>query len=316
MAKKGNNQRSAPARSNPAPSRGASPATMQAFAASNPNSRTAAAIAPRTATVQTNAGPNPMGSPSTARTTPEVKGVGQGLRIAGGDGGITRGELNTILDTSKMDSGKVIGRLDAVNAKLKANDKTGINLRSGAANMLINQASKSTPKGRGYRPVDFGKGAIGTALQGMLGSRASGGYINNKSGQQFFTPGVEPTLLARGMDLMPSGRQTVRGMGKQYQVPERFMPKTDPGVEDITNTVDGTDGTDAIPTLPVEEVELEKEKEEEKQDININMPGSPFDLASWATGFKTARSSRKRAGRGAQGLASNRVAPTRNVIGI
>ncbi len=299
-------------------SRGATPQAIRqatgvtAQSARNIVSRaTAAPTAARTTTPTT----TPTAA-TTTRTTPEVKGVGQGLRIAGGDGGITRGELNTILDTSKMDPGKVIGRLDAVNAKLKGNDKTGINLRSGAANMLINQASKSTPKGRGYRPVDFGKGAIGTALQGMLGSRASGGYIDPKSGKQMFTPGVEPTLLARGMDLMPSGRQTVRGMGKQYQVPERFMPKTDAtDATDATNTVDGTDGTDGIDDIPM--LPIEPEKEEEKQDININMPGSPFDLASWATGFKTARSSRNRGPRNARTLSgATRVAPTRNVIRI
>jgi hypothetical protein len=302
-------KQSAPARSNPAPARGPSQAVMRAFAASNPNSRTAAAMSPSPAAA----------APATAKPAstpaPEVKGVGQGLRIAGGDGGITRGELNTIMNASKMDSGKVIQNLDAVNAKLRANDKTGINLRSGAANLLINQASKAPPKGRWSPTVDFGKGAIGKALQGMLGSVGSGGYINPQSGQQMFTPGVAPTLLARGMDLMPSGRQTVRGMGKQYQVPERFMPKTEAAPGD-TSTVGGGDGTDGINDIIPPTVEDIPKEEETKQDININMPGSPLDLASWATGFKTARSSRKRAGRSAQGLASNRVAPTRNVLGI
>ena len=302
-------KQSAPARSNPAPARGPSQAVMQAFAASNPNSRTAAAMSPSPAAAA------PAAAKPASTPAPEVKGVGQGLRIAGGDGGITRGELNTIMNASKMDSGKVIQNLDAINAKLRANDKTGINLRSGAANLLINQASKAPPKGRWAPTVDFGKGAIGKALQGMLGSVGSGGYINPKSGQQMFTPGVAPTLLARGMDLMPSGRQTVRGMGKQYQVPERFMPKTEVTPGD-TSTVAGGDGTDGINDIIPPTVEDIPKEEETKQDININMPGSPFDLANWATGFKTARSSRKRAGRSAQGLASNRVAPTRNVLGI
>jgi hypothetical protein len=258
-------------------------------------------------------------SPSTAANTttkPEVKGVGQGLRIAGGDGGITRGELNTIMNASKMDSGKVIQNLDAINAKLRANDKTGINLRSGAANLLINQASKAPPKGRWSPTVDFGKGAIGKALQGMLGSVGSGGYINPQSGQQMFTPGVAPTRLARGMDLMPSGRQTVRGMGKQYQVPERFMPKTEVTPDD-TSTVGGGDGTDGIDNTTPTPVDTPIPEEEDKQDININMPGSPFDLANWATGFKTARSSRSRGPRNTRSLGgATRVAPTRNVLGI
>ena len=272
------------------------------------------AAAPSPATTSASSGASPAAGAVNTTIKPEVKGVGQGLRIAGG-GGITREELDTIMDVSKMDSGKVIQRLDAVNAKLKANDKTGINLRSGAANLLINQASKAPPKGRWAPTVDFGKGAIGKALQGMLGSIGSGGYINPQSGQQMFTPGVAPTRLARGMDLMPSGRQTVRGMGKQYQVPERFMPKTEVTPGD-TSTVAGSDGTDGIDNTTPTPVDTPIPEEETKQDININMPGSPLDLASWATGYRAARSSRKRAGRSAQGLASNRVAPTRNVLGI
>jgi hypothetical protein len=47
-----------------------------------------------------------------------------------------------------------------------------------------------------------------------------------------------------------------------------------------------------------------------ESDININMPGVGEELSNWATGFKTRRSSRKRAGSQAQGLASQRVAPT------
>ena len=47
---------------------------------------------------------------------------------------------------------------------------------------------------------------------------------------------------------------------------------------------------------------------------------SPFgigaDLANWATGFKSKRSSRKGAGPRAQGLGSQRVAPSFNTLGL
>jgi len=301
------------------PSRGASPAAVQAFVASNPNSRTAQAAAPTPTptpratapvTVQTNAGENPMGVP--AKVKPPT--VMQGLKIAG-TGGITKQELNTITDASGKSGAQVIQRLDDLNRNLREKDQVGINLNSGAANMLIREASKAAPSYDNFLGLGqsaFGPGKIGSTLQSRVGSLSTGGYINPLSGQQSMTPAIARSLLPGGLDLMPSGRETVRGIGKQYQVPERFMPKTDADAEDTTNTVNGTDGTDGIdPTIPIE-----PEKEEEKQDININMPGSPFDLASWATSYRAARSSRKRAGRQAQGIGSKRVAPRSNVLGM
>jgi hypothetical protein len=68
----------------------------------------------------------------------------QGLKIAG-TGGITRQDLNTILDTTGKSGEKVIQRLDALNQKLKGKDQVGISLNSGAANMLIKRAQKATP---------------------------------------------------------------------------------------------------------------------------------------------------------------------------
>ena len=46
------------------------------------------------------------------------------------------------------------------------------------------------------------------------------------------------------------------------------------------------------------------------EEININFPGVGESLSNWATGFKSKRSSRKRAGSTAQGLASQRINPT------
>ena len=255
--------------------------------------------------VKTNAGENPMGS-----TKPAT--INQGLRIAG-TGGVTKQELKTLTQASGKDSGKIIQNLDTLNAKLKDKGQVGINLNSGAANMLIREATKNPPMSSFYKyggdPI-FGSGKLGKTLEGMLGSRASGGYINPQSGKQFMTPAVERTLLPRGMDLMPSGRQTVRGIGKQFK-------GTTAPADPLDDMMDDEENDQGLPTIPtVEPVEPTPPEKEEQQDININMPGSPFDLASWATGFKTARSSRKRAGRSAQGLASQRVAPTTNVLGM
>jgi hypothetical protein len=58
--------------------------------------------------------------------------------------------------------------------------------------------------------------------------------------------------------------------------------------------------TGVEPTIPTEEA---------KQDININMPGSPSDIFSMATGWRSKKSRRAGGGAKAQGLASQRVAP-------
>jgi hypothetical protein len=192
-------------------------------------------------------------SPTPSRTTPKIKGVGQGLRISGG-GGLSKGELKTISDVSGKDPGKIIGKLDKINEKLAGKDKTGITLKSGAANMLIRKASKSTPKSRGYKPVDFGAGPIGSALMGMMGDPGSPGtWI--KGQKQGVREAVEPTFLAKGMDLGPKGRETVRGVGKQYELPKRFDPKEPKPDPDPTptNTDPGTStGGDLPPFVPPE----------------------------------------------------------------
>jgi hypothetical protein len=110
---------------------------------------------PAPAKVQTNAGVNPMGSPKAST-------LSQGLKIAG-TGGITKQELKTITEASGKSGGQVIQRLDKINEKLKAKDQTGINLNSGAANMLIKQAGPAYGTTfLGMKPT-FGTGRIGQA---------------------------------------------------------------------------------------------------------------------------------------------------------
>jgi hypothetical protein len=260
------------------------------------------------APVQTNAGTNPMGTRTPTPTTTKPTTFTQGLKIAG-TGGITKQELNTISDTTGKSGEKVIQRLDALNQKLKGKDQVGISLNSGAANMLIKKAQKAYTRNPFTMPMQFGPGKIGQALEGMLGTRSTGGYINPQSGKQMFIPGVERTLLPRGMDLMPSGRQTVRGIGKQFT----GMPSSKKGPYDgMMDNLDGNDqGPPPPPPTPIEPIlpeELPEEPEEEQTPQF--MSGSSADLANWATGFKSKRSSRKGAGPRAQGLGSQRVNPT------
>jgi hypothetical protein len=268
---------------------------------------------PKQKPVQTNAGPDPMGASAQSKPT----SLGQVLRIAGGGGGIGGKELKNILDTGgkNVSGGQVVKRLDKINERLAGNDMTGINLKSGAANYLTRQATKNPTMDSFYKyggKPTFGTGKIGQALEGMLGTRSTGGYINPQSGQQSITPGTERTLLARGMDLMPSGRQTVRGIGKQYEVPSRLMQPstTAPTTAPATGATEGgtaaagtTAAEEAVPTVPTAMTP-------EVMD--------PFQtaLANWAQGFRRKKSSRQMAGRNAQGYGSQRVAPQTNTLGV
>ena len=245
--------------------------------------------------------------PSTAAATAQVnkaankksKNLSGSIRSMG-VGGLTKKELASIMEGTKKSGGDVIQKLDALNRKFKQSGQVGINLNSGAANMLIREATKNPTMDSFYKyggKPTFGTGKIGQTLGGMLGTRSTGGYINPQSGQQSITPGTERTLLARGMDLMPSGRQTVRGIGKQFV-----------GMPTAGETATGATG--ATEASPITAPEMLPELPPEENNVDQMMPGSSADLANWATGFKTARSSRKRSGPRAQGLASQRVNPT------
>jgi hypothetical protein len=248
--------------------------------------------APTKRPAQTNAGPNPMGSPKPST-------VSQGLKIAG-TGGITKQEFKNIAETTGKSSGALIQRLDKINQNLKAKDQVGINLNSGAANMLIKEAGPAYGTTfLGTEPA-FGTGRIGKALEGMRGTRDTGGYQNPQSGFGRVTAGTEPRFMMGGTAIRPGGRETVRGFGKQYQgMP---MPMT---TVDTTPAAEDTAMPDTAPSI----AELPPEIPEE-ETTPMSMPGIGADLANWATGFKTARSSRKRSGPRAQGLASQRVNPT------
>ena len=258
------------------------------------------------APVQTNAGTNPMGTRTPTPTTTKPTTFTQGLKIAG-TGGITKQELNTISDTTGKSGEKVIQRLDALNQKLKGKDQVGISLNSGAANMLIKRAQKDYTRNPFTMPMQFGTGQIGKTLQGMMGSRASGGYINPQSGQQSFTAAVPSRMMDGGTAIRPGGRPTVRGFGKQFT----GMPSSKGPYDGMMDNLDGNDQGPPPPpptTTPIEPI-LPEELPEEEQTPQF-MSGSSADLANWATGFKSKRSSRKGAGPRAQGLGSQRVNPT------
>ncbi len=141
------------------------------------------------------------------------KNTGGGVKAALRElapGGITKKEFEQVAKQTKASSQNIVRTMDIMN---KAGQD--VRLNSGAANMLIKQAEKAPPTMGsifGGEPA-FGTGRIGKTLQGMMGTRATGGYINPQSGQQSFTAAVPSQMMIGGTQIRPGGRVAVRPMG-------------------------------------------------------------------------------------------------------
>jgi hypothetical protein len=259
--------------------------------------------------------------PTPTRTTPKIKGVGQGIRVAG-ENGISKGDFKTIAKATGKDPEKIIGKLDKINTKLETKGKAGIDLKSGTGNMLVKKGQKYSDKYSGYRSIDFGEGAIGSTLQSMISTPANAGtwikgqLTGGREADPGFNPGgrADKNRLIGGTVIRPDGKIANKGVGEQYKLPNRFKGEdevVDNDDEDTTNTDDetttktddeitntGDDLTETIEDEPVEEV-----------DRSASSGAGGLDLASWATGFKKARSARQKSGRPGQGLASQKKNP-------
>jgi hypothetical protein len=262
---------------------------------------------------------NPGISVTPPRTTPKIKGVGQGIRVAG-ENGISKSDFKTIAEAKGNNPEKIIGKLDKINTKLETKGKAGIDLKSGAANMLVKNATKSSNKSMGYRTPDFGEGAIGSTLQSMISTPArdatwvKGTLLGGSEANPGFNPGGSPNKnrLIGGTVIRSTGEIANKGVGEQYKLPNRFKGEdevVDNDDENTTNTDGDGDGDGIIngggdtpitpePTDPVEEI-----------DRSASSGAGGLDLASWATGFKKARSARQKSGPSAQGLASQKKNP-------
>jgi hypothetical protein len=258
----------------------------------------------------------PPPQPTPPRSTPEIKGVGQGLRIAG-ENGISKGDFKTIAKATGKDPEKIIGKLDKINTKLETKGKAGIDLKSGTGNMLVKKGQKMSDKYLGYRTPDFGEGPIGSTLQSMLSTPANAGtwikgqLTGGREADPGFNPGGSPdkNRMIGGTVIRPSGGIANKGVGEQYKLPKRFKGKdevVDNNDENTTNTGDGDGDTPITPITPEIPEPIEPEEE---IDRSASSGAGGLDLASWATGFKKARSARQKSGRSAQGLASQKKNP-------
>ena len=160
------------------------------------------------------------------------------IRQAGSN--ISKKEMNQVVKAAGGNVQKAVNRIASVQQNFKAADKPAPVVASGAANMLIKQA-QSTPTA-----TDFGSSKLGQTLQGMVGSRASGGYINPQSGQQSFTAAVPSQMMPGGMVIRPGGNLAV----KKPEVP-KIVPNN---TTDTTTTTTDNNTTTTTQANPNQEI--------------------------------------------------------------
>jgi hypothetical protein len=265
---------------------------------------------------------NPGITTTPPRSTPEIKGLGQGIRLAG-ENGLGKRDYKTIAETTGKSDEKIIGKLDKINTKLEEKGKAGIDLKSGTGNMLVRNAQKSPPKYRGFgadsKASLFGEGAIGSTLQSMIsrpgtpGTWRQGQLIGGREAEPGFNPGGSPdkNRLISGTVIRPTGNIANKGTGQQYELPKRFRDEEEVVEKDPIEKVFSDPDEPAGPTGGDETIETIEEipEPEEEIDRSASSGAGGLDLASWATGFKKARSARQKSGRSAQGSASQKKNP-------
>lgn len=218
-----------------------------------------------------------------------VKSIMGGLRI-GGDNVLGSREARRISRATGQDYDKVLSKALG----------SGFSLGAGAVNRS-NRAYNSS----GYNKfMDMMTG--GDGLSGIRNVKPSKGQMY--SGTYELDGETMPLIESRrgrgnplGMGRGGGGMNIRRGKGKGKRGRRGRGGAADMGT-DMGSTSTTSPMSDYMPPMMDEPLP--------EPDININMPSVGEELSNWATGFKTRRSSRKRAGSKAQGLASQRIAPT------
>ena len=113
---------------------------------------------------------------------------------------ISKKEMNQIVKAAGGNTQKAVNRIASVQQSMKAADKQAPSVASGAANMLIKQATPAT---------SFGTSKLGQTLQSMVGSPGSAGVM--RQGQVVGAREATPTqLMMGGTMIRPGGRPAVR----------------------------------------------------------------------------------------------------------
>jgi hypothetical protein len=156
-------------------------------------------------------------------------GVKKAIREAGPI--ISKKEMNQIVKAAGGDVQKAVNRI----ASVQQNAPVAPSVASGAANMLIKQATPGT---------NFGTSRLGQTLQGMMGTPGSPGQRNPQSGAPYGGSAVAATpaqLMMGGTMIRPGGRIAVAPQQTGFGVPtEGPVPGKPPAAPAETTTTTPT----------------------------------------------------------------------------
>jgi hypothetical protein len=116
--------------------------------------------------------------------------------------------------------------------------------------------------------------------------------------------------LIGGTVITPTGKIAVKDTGRQYELPKKFKTPEETAPEATPEpTPEPTPAPTPEPVIDNTPITPEIPEPVEEVDTSASSGAGGLDLASWATGFKRARSARQKSGRSAQGLASQKTNP-------
>ena len=243
-----------------------------------------------------------------------AKKIKKAIRKAGKN--ISNKEMQKIIKKSGGSTSKALDKISSVQQSRKKAGKTAPSIGSKAANKIIKQA-QSTPAG----VYQLGSSKIADAIRGMAGTPAG----PMRQGQQ--RPGTPGSgLVPGGMTIRPSGRlgvgpkkggkkdgkknkdtfNSIVGPYDGMEIGDPDLNGPGPLANPNTETWLGYTDPNDIGDGAGENVDTDVDTD---VDTSLSSGAGGLDLASWATGFRKARSARRKAGKGAQGLASQKKSP-------
>jgi hypothetical protein len=226
----------------------------------------------------------------------EAKNLAQALRISAARGKapnlINRKELNYMTDEFGKSGLQILGRMDKLNEKGTARGMNPLGIKSGLYNKIFSGKYGDTS----YRPFGKYDGPLAENLFAMYDSRTPRGA--NQEGS--VTPGAGKMPKGFGVFGRYNGQPIFsQGVGKNWSDTKFGADQTStytPFFQPETSTEPVTSEEPVAPEDPAA--------------VDVNQGGLGGDVASFATGWKGARSARKQKGRKAQGYQSMRIAPS------
>lgn len=263
------------------------------------------------------AGRMPGVTASTQAQQEQPQNTRAGFNSAMADGKIGRGKIQSIMDQKGIKgSDQDRARLRITNRLVQKGGTLGIGAAKDYAKAYAarnpQEAMMMSAYGKDYRmgsgemrrqyempsnDMSSRKGQRGALFRGIQGVLDSKDYAKGDVLASLRSGDVRAQPFGTGAGGMGAGGGKKKGKNKRG------------GGGDTTMGADtGTTAMDQIQPMDMEPMAPEQMAEE--SSININMPTVADLIGNWASGYRTKRSSRKRAGSKAQGLSSQTVAPT------